>query len=197
MTGFIISVKTEMATMLFEVSLLVIVMVFAKAETGNLVVAFIITDHLCQFFKRFIFQRGPQSHPLYYAVQRTASRMPSSPLRYFSLFRKIASTRVAGSSKLLFSYVGISLLVAALNIRSLSIEAGLGGFYQGFMLLCALFVGTQLPLSIFSKIARVLSVLILVSVPYGVYQFFVGLDRDRPCLGRGNAQLFDRGWKSL
>jgi hypothetical protein len=172
MTGFIISVKTEMATMLFEVSLLVIVMVFAKAETGNLVVAFIITDHLCQFFKRFIFLWGPQSHPLYYAVQILPNAFIA--LALLLVFRKITSTRVAGSSKLLFSYVGISLLVAALNLRSLSIEAGLGGFYQGFMLLCALFVGTQLPLSIFSKIARVLSVLILVSVPYGVYQFFVG-----------------------
>ncbi len=171
-TALVISVKTELATLIFEVFLLLIVSVLTRANLSNLAIAFIITDHLCQFFKRFIFLWGPQSHPLYYAIQLLPDVFLA--LGILLVFQKLTRTTTTLSSKMLMAYAGFSVLTSLLNARATSLTAGLGGFYQDFMLLSALFLGMMLPVTLFSRLGRVLAALILISVPYGLYQFITG-----------------------
>ncbi len=49
-TALVVSVRTELSFLLVEVLLLVIVMVVSKAEVPKPIVAYIVADHLCQFF---------------------------------------------------------------------------------------------------------------------------------------------------
>lgn len=171
-TALVISVKAELAVLLFEGSLLLLTMALAKADECNLVIAFILTDHICQFFKRFIYLWGPQSHPLYYALQLLPDVFIATAM--LLIFRKTTRTRISGSSKMLLGFFGVSLLTSAINAKATTLQAGLGGFHQGFMLLSALFVGMMLPLTFLSRLSRVFTALIFISVPYGLYQFFFG-----------------------
>jgi len=171
-TALIVSVKTELATLLFEVFTLLIALLLSKADIANLLIAFIITDHFCQFFKRFIFLWGPQSHTLYYAVQLLPNFFIL--IAMFLVFRPLTRMRVTPSSKMLVAYAGASLLASLINIRAVPLEAGLGGLHQATMLISALFIGMMLPLTIFEKLGRIFSALVLISVPFGVYQFIAG-----------------------
>ena len=171
-TALIVSAKTELATLIFEIFILLIALLLSKADVANLVVAFIVTEHFCQFFKRFIFLWGPQSHPLYYAVQLLPNVFILVAM--VLVLRPLTRMRVTLSSKVLVAYAGVSLLASIINIRSVPLEAGLGGLHQATMVIFALFIGMMLPLTVFEKLGPVFSVLILISVPLGLYQFIVG-----------------------
>ena len=171
-TGLVISVRTELATLLFEIALFLLVLVISRAAIANLVIAFIVTDHLCQFLKRFIFLWGAQSHPLYYALQVLPDLFIATAA--LLIFRDLSKTRVTRSSKFLMFFAAVAILVSVLNIRVVPLQSGLAGLNQALLTLFALFIGMTLPLSIYTKIGRVFSALVLISVPYGLYQFAVG-----------------------
>ncbi len=172
LTSLVVSVRTEIATLLFEVTLFVIVIVVSRAKVVNLVIAYVITDHLCQFFKRFIFLWGAQSHPLYYGLQVLPSLfIITAGLLIFGDLLKAQTTR---SSKFLTLFAAVAILVSLLNIRTVPLTSGLAGLNQAVLNLLAVCIGQMVPLTIFSKLGRVFSALIIISVPYGVYQFVVG-----------------------
>ena len=124
MTGLVVSVRTELATLLFEVALFLIVLVISRGVIANLVIAFIVTDHLCQFFKRFIFLWGAQSHPLYYALQVLPNLFLATAAML--VFRDLLKQRVTRSSKFLMAFAGAAILVSVLNIRAVPLQSGTG-----------------------------------------------------------------------
>lgn len=71
-------------------------------------------------------------------------------------------------------YAGVAILASLLNAKAVPLQAGVGGAYQDLILVCAIFAGMMVPLSIFTSLGRVFAALILISVPYGVYQFATG-----------------------
>ena len=171
-TAVIVSLRSEMIALLFEAIVLVLVLALSRAQVPNLVIAFVITDHLCQFLKRFIFLWGVQSRPFYYLMQLLPDLIVL--LAFILVFRAVTRRRLPQSTKLLMAYSCVSILVSLLNVRALNAGTALVGLHEAFFPVATIAIGSTLSANILGRIARIFCFLIPISVVYGVYQFIVG-----------------------
>ncbi len=184
LTGYVtvevVCFREGMIPLLFELCLFGVLIGFAQLKLANLVLAFVLSDHLCQFLKRMIFAIGPQSRMVYYGFQL----MPAVILFIAGItaLYTISKQKIPPSTKVLMGYIMVSILVSFLNVRAMSLQAGVAGVVGLMITLFALLAGMALPLTIFKRFSKLLVTLIVVSVVYGFYQFYFG------------PTIFDRAW---
>ncbi len=158
--------------LIFELSLFIILIAASKLRTANLVLAYIIADHLCQFLKRVIFVLGPQTRMIYYGFQLLPTLLLM--IAGLSALTIVARKKLPLSAKIFIAYMATSLIASFLNFRAVAPTAWFSGLGDGLIPFGSILIGMALPLSIFRRISRLFIFFILVSVVYGMFQFLTG-----------------------
>jgi hypothetical protein len=153
---------------------------FARANMTNLVLSFILADHLCQFLKRAIFVLGPQQMPVYYGFQ-SLSYIVLGVAGACALFL-VRKDKWPPSVKFLILWVLIGLFDTGLRSPGVSLRASFVGFGMATAPVLAVFLGMAIPMSAWRSVARLFMALILISSVYGLIQYV------------GGYTVFDRAW---
>lgn len=170
--AFIVCRETRFVPLVLAATLLVPLVSFARANLTNLALSFIVADHLCQFLKRAIFVLGPQQLIAYYGFQ--ALSISILGIAVVSALFVIRKNKWPPSIKLLVLWLLIGGFDSALNPASINLLASIGGVAVVVMPVLAVFLGMALPSSSWRSIARLFTVLIVISVTYGLFQYFAG-----------------------
>ncbi len=168
----VVCFRPGMVPLVFELCLFLALVVFSQLRLANLVIAYVVADHLCQFFKRFIFTLGPQSQMVYYGFQLlpTMLLLVAGTIAVYILLKR----RTPPSAFLMIGYVATTILVSLINIRRVPLQSLLGGMEAQIVPVVALLVGVLVPLSFLSRVSKLFILLIWISVPLGVYQLIYG-----------------------
>ena len=158
--------------LIFELSLLVILIATSKLKAANLVISYIIADHLCQFLKRVIFTLGPQTRLVYYGFQL----LPTVILMVAGMgaLTILARKKLPLSAKIFVGYIFTSVAASLINFRAVALISWFSGLGDGLILFGCILIGMSLPFSIFRRFSYLFIFFIVVSVVYGMFQFFTG-----------------------
>jgi hypothetical protein len=150
----------------------VLLVALSRLGTVNLLIAYIVADHLCQFLKRAIFLLGPEPRLVYYLFQLLPTLI---------LFLAVASslyglrhTRFPLSAKLLAGFIAICLAQTFLSPNGSDLLSRFGGTNQSIIPLFAAFAGMAVPPGEWRRFAKLFLVLVIVSTIYGVIQLVHG-----------------------
>ena len=177
---FSVCFRAGMVPLIFELSLLTILIAASKLKTANLVIAYIIADHLCQFLKRLIFVVGPQTKMVYYGFQLLPTLLLM--IAGMSALTIVVRKKLPLSAKIFIGYMATSVVASILNVRAVPLTAWLSGLGDGLIPFGSILIGIALPLTIFRRLSRLFIFFIVVSVIYGMFQFLTG------------PTLIDRAW---
>ena len=171
-TVFAVCYRSGVVPLIFELSLLIILIAASKLKAANLVIAYIIADHLCQFLKRVIFTVGPQTRTVYYGFQLLPTLLLM--IAGMSALTIVARKKLPLSSKIFIGYMITSVVASLINFRAVPLTSWFSGLGDGLIPFGSILIGMALPLTIFKRLSRLFIFFIVVSVVYGMFQFFTG-----------------------
>jgi len=150
----------------------VLLVALSRLRTANLLIAYIVADHLCQFLKRAIFLLGNQPVEVYYYFQLLPTMVLA--LAVISSLYTMRKMRFPLSAKLLGVYLAVALAETLFTPSGTPLFNRFAGTNQQIVPLFAAFAGMTLPPDQWRRVAKVFLVLIVISSIFGVYQFATG-----------------------
>jgi hypothetical protein len=154
------------------VAIFVLLLALSRLRTTNLLIAYIVADHLCQFFKRAIFLLGPQPRLVYYLFQLLPTLILC--LAVVSSVYSLRKTRFPMSARLLALFIAICLAQTFFSPNGNDLLTRFAGTNQDIIPLFAAFAAMAVPPSDWRRAAKLFLVLIIVSSLYGVVQLVHG-----------------------
>ncbi len=150
----------------------VLLIALSRLRTANLLVAYILADHLCQFLKRAIFLLGSQPVEVYYGFQLLPTLV--LVMAVASSLYSVRKDKFPLSAKLLAVYLAIAAAETFFSPSDTSLFNRFAGINQQLVPMCAAFAGMTLLPHEWKRVAKLLLVLIVISSVFGMYQLVHG-----------------------
>jgi len=172
LTAYVICAHQSSVPSMFALALIVLLLALSRLRTASLVIVFIISDHLCQFLKRAIFLIGEQQKWSYYGFQMLPTMVLA--VTVVSSYWVLRKVKFSSAANALAIYLAISLTATLASPGGGNLAARFGGVNQAVLPICMFFAGMAVPITAWPRIAKLFLVLIVISVPFGVYQYITG-----------------------
>jgi hypothetical protein len=145
---------------------------FSRLKTTNLLLAYIVADHLCQFLKRAIFLLGPQPKLVYWGFQLLPTLLLA--LAVVSSFYSMRKTIFPLSTKLLMLFIAICVAQTFLSPSGAALINRFAGANQSIVPLFAAFAGMAISPGEWRRFGKLFLVLVIISSIYGIFQWAHG-----------------------
>lgn len=144
----------------------------SRLRLPGLVMSFLVAENLVHLLKRIIFLLGPQPQSIYLGIQLLPTLILAITL--VSAGRRRLGAARPVSATFLFAFLLLTLLTTATSLTYVPYLKVITAAHRQLLPFVMFFVGISLTLDEFSRVGRILAVLAMISVLYGVVQLVMG-----------------------
>lgn len=144
----------------------------SKLEYYGFIIAFLVSESMVHLFKRFIFLFGEQSQTIYYGILLIPTIL--FLLTIILATQRLSWSRIPKSGKILSLYLALALLTTIISPSGGSLFIRLAAIQQRLFPFLMFYIGITVTTEEFPKIGRIMLVLAILSVVYGLAQFAMG-----------------------